>query len=1001
MEVVVECLCGRKYSVDNATVEDFPCTECKRTLSAPTDALHKKLEGLRAAWRDSGENIKRKAAISEEIAAVQDAQALPLLALAAQSGVREAVNAALVGAARYEGPGHDLLYGWMKDGTLGVTRLVSAFKESNFAGGAAFLCDAIDAGKLKENQISEAAEFLGDSGSPRALSTVKALRRAYPSQAAILDRALARLAIVSGSATAVPEEAKNIPGRASQQVAPAKAGCLGVMLFVALALLSVFALSGCDEVSRKEFQGIIGTVGYPGITGCEVEIYEASRFAGLDSTQGRIAQTTTRAGGRFSVTLSNKHLGRPIIAVARPTTGATYLDFGAPGNPQVPFDGNRKPWVAVMRQWLGGEDTITISPASTLAFETLMHLPATEVGQGVQRFEAKTVHPINGGTAVSLGIGANVAEELPAPPRGAPFPALGVRDAENRQRSTAYTYTQLQLARAANAFVSATTALTDGALDFYEALFQDAQDGVLDGSYFGAALPFFTQAGAPSVVGLQIDGTSLMLDWLASQPLSAGDEAIAGSAQAGKFNPAVADIITGQQESTGALRPARIDSCDVANFPFSGNVTLTLRGAGLRHTDTFRIRSGDNAKASFDVTRESVGVDGEYLFTSASELRLRLPDFALTTKTVTGDLQVPASADWRDIDFEYISRLDPLDLKNFVSIIARDDAKLTNRTEILLLGVRLGRVDAANNLETTTFANNVRSAAVDPGALTPGIDDVYELRVQVANPGPDAINGVGLDLTTSVFLQNNFTRVADTFGGAAAGRAIIFESAAALVGKQVNLAPGASAELVYPFVFLDSAAPANLTLGTQVSFNAVLSGVSTGAGTPVVATNDVSGFSRTVSVAPVLPDSTAELAALPTPTVPASVTAGSTIDVEITLTAQPRVAGNLRDGEVEFVDLTITFNGETILLRLKDAAPLTPLTQGLTALRVIEQSGGGSAFPLVLTQVTPTRTIVLTLQTSTGITGTLNVTAQAQLRDTAGGARTTQTSGAAAVTVTP
>jgi len=68
---------------------------------------------------------------------------------------------------------------------------------------------------------------------------------------------------------------------------------------------------------------------------------------------------------------------------------------------------------------------------------------------------------------------------------------------------------------------------------------------------------------------------------------------------------------------------------------------------------------------------------------------------------------------------------------------------------------------------------------------------------------------------------------------------------------------------------------------------------------------------------------------------------------------------------------------------------------------VIEQSGGGNAFPLVLSQVTPTRTIVLTLQTSAGITGTLNVTAQAQLRDTASGAITTQTSGAAAVTVTP
>lgn len=1001
MEVVVECLCGRKYSVDNASVGEFACTDCRRKLHAPSDAVHEKLEALRKAWHDAADNIKRKASVAEEIAAFSEPQVLPLLQQAAQSGVREAVNAALVGACRFEGPGHELVFGWIKDGTLGVTRLVSAFKETGYAGGAAFLCDAVDAGKFKENQIAECAEYLGDSGSPRALNTVKALRRAYPSQAGILDRALAKLAVVSGSATAVPEEAKAIPGRASQQAQPAKAGCLGMMMLVVLALLSVFALSGCDEVSRKEFQGIIGTVGYPGITGCTVEIYDASRFQSLDSTVGRIGSTTTKAGGRFSLELSPKHLGRPIIAVARPTTGATYLDYGAAGNPQVPFDGARKPWVAVIRQWLGGEDTVTISPASTMAFEALMHLPSSEVGQGSQRFEAKTVNATNCGTSVSLGIAANVAEELPAPPRGAPFPGLGVRDAEKRRRSTAYTYSQLQWALAANAFVSATTATSDRALDFFEALFQDAQDGVLDGSYFGAALPFFTQAGAPSVVGLQIDGTSLMLDWLAAQPLSAADEAIAGGAQGGDFLPAVTDIIAAQQDSTGALRPARIDACDIANFPFAGNVTLTLRGAGLRHTDVLRIRSGDNAKAFFDVNKDSVGVDGQYLFTAAGEFQVRLPDFALTTKTVTGDLQVPAAADWRDIDFEYISRLDPLDAKNFVSIIARDDARVTNRSEILLLGVELGRADASGGLAETVFANNVNTAATDPGALTPGVDDVYELRLQVVNPGPDAINNLGLDLAKSVFLQSGFTRVADTFGGAATGRAIIFESAAALTAKQVTLAPGASATISYPFVFLDTAVPANLSLGIQVSFNAVLSGVSTGAGMPVVATNDVSGFSRTVSIAPVLAGSTAELAALPTPTVPASVTAGSTIDVEIDLTAQPRVAGSQRDGEVEFVDLTITFNGEIILLRLRDAAPLTPLTQGLTALRVIEQSGGGNAFPLVLSQVTPTRTIVLTLQTSAGITGTLNVTAQAQLRDTASGAITTQTSGAAAVTVTP
>lgn len=1000
MEVVVECLCGKKYSVDSTTVNEFACQGCKRNLSVPDLELHKQLASLRQAWQDAGDNVKRKAAVAEQAADLRNPHALPLLQAAAQSGVREAVNAALVGLCRYAGAGQELLFGWLRQGALGVTRLVSAFKETGFPEGVDFLCDAIDAGKLKENQISECAAFLGESGQPRALATLKALRRAYPAQAGILDNALAKLAHLDESATEIPENAKLIPGRPSQAAEPARKGCMGVLLFLVL-VVALAALSGCDEVKRKEFAGVLGTVGLPPVAGCEVEVYEASRFASLESAQGRIGQGITDSFGRFSIELSEANLGRPLVVVARPTTGATYLDFGAAGNPLVPFDGSRRPWVAVVRQWLGGESTVAVTPLSTLAFESLMRQPSSEVGPGPLRFDDRAVGSCNLAAASSFALVVDPAENLPAPPLGGPFGSRAVRDQEKGFQNTGYTYALLQLAQAANAFVTATTAPADGALDFYEALFDDARDGLLDASHFGVALPFFTQAGAPAVTGIEVDGSSALLQWISSQTLSPADTAIAGASKGGIFAPTVPDLVAGQALSTGTLRPVRVDSYDVQNFPFSGNVELTIRGDGFRHSDAFFIRSNTFTNDYFEVNRNSVGVDGDYLRHSATELRLRLPDFALTTKFVANGLRVATGSDFREVTFELHSRLETTNASRELVLPFAANARVTNRTDLLLISSQVGRLDASGNLHFSGAGNNLRSAATDPGALVPGVDDVYVLRLRVANPAPDAVNGTGLDLTRSTFTQGAATRIADTFGGAAAQRAIIFESAAALTSRQVNLLPGGVAQIDYPFVFLDTAVPADLAQGVPVTIDAVLSGVSQGAGMPTVATNDVAGFTRLSALAPSSPAFTAELAPVAAPVAPGAATAGNSFTVAITLTAAPRSGMTMGDGVVEFVDLTLTYNGQTLLLRLSDSFALTQLGTSVTALRCIEQTSGGAAFPRLLSQIAPSTTLVLTLRARAGTSGTLSLSGTAGLRDAASGARTSQAVGVTNVTITP
>src|SRR5690606_5566886 len=145
-------------------------------------------------------------------------------------------------------------------------------------------------------------------------------------------------------------------------------------------------------------------------------------------------------------------------------------------------------------------------------------------------------------------------------------------------RCQSYAYACLQLAIAANDFAN-TTAAADDALDFYEALFHDAQDGALDGQNFGTPQPVLNQV--PALVGREATGESSLLLWLSTHALTPLQEGFLSNARGGgAFDPLPADILDVQSTATGALRPTRIDSFDVQNYPYSGNLVLTVKGAG-------------------------------------------------------------------------------------------------------------------------------------------------------------------------------------------------------------------------------------------------------------------------------------------------------------------------------------------------------------------------------------------------------------------------------------
>lgn len=238
MEVLVECICGRKFHVDPEQVGEFDCEACGRPLVVPPEAMVGKLSALRARMA-TGEPGMREA--MREAAALRNPHALPLLKNGAESGVREAVNIALCGMCDLKGPGTDLVSAWISEGRLSMSRLASAFRELKYDRGTDFLCGMIDSGGLKENQIAEVAGYLGETGSPAALETLKAARKAFPNMSSILDAALSKMRHLDSSAGGVPDEAKRIPGRAGAEEPAEKKGCMGLLLMLAFVIAAIAA----------------------------------------------------------------------------------------------------------------------------------------------------------------------------------------------------------------------------------------------------------------------------------------------------------------------------------------------------------------------------------------------------------------------------------------------------------------------------------------------------------------------------------------------------------------------------------------------------------------------------------------------------------------------------------------------------------------------------------------------------------------------------------------
>ena len=220
----------KKYEVDSDAISDFECEGCDRHLIVPNAAEAEKVQQLKAQIRSGPYGVRQAVKIA---VALKSPHALPVLSLAAESGVRDAVSKVIVGLIAFPGPGHDMLIDWLSSNRLSVSRLASALRDESSERGPAFVCALIDKGYIKESQIGEIAPYLGDSEEVKAVKTLKGARLSYPHLSAILDMQLAKLQHLDESALDIPESAKKIPGQVIEPEVEKK-GCMGMLLLVGL-----------------------------------------------------------------------------------------------------------------------------------------------------------------------------------------------------------------------------------------------------------------------------------------------------------------------------------------------------------------------------------------------------------------------------------------------------------------------------------------------------------------------------------------------------------------------------------------------------------------------------------------------------------------------------------------------------------------------------------------------------------------------------------------------
>lgn len=250
-DILVDCICGQSFEVEASHEgEVFDCAKCGKELSVPDRKFAEKYRSIKKQIAESTDFVRARLYI--ELTKLGSPRVLPMLSEGLYDSSRTVVNTCLVQILVIGTYGRDHLIELMNTGALKIGRLVAAIRESGQMECVDELCDLIDAGLFGEGQVSQMIKLLGESERQRAIPTLKALRRAYPNLAMLVDNSLANYKHLDSGVNKIPDNARSMPDSdqlkgtlekaASQHATQKKKGCavlLFLLIFPALGLAGI------------------------------------------------------------------------------------------------------------------------------------------------------------------------------------------------------------------------------------------------------------------------------------------------------------------------------------------------------------------------------------------------------------------------------------------------------------------------------------------------------------------------------------------------------------------------------------------------------------------------------------------------------------------------------------------------------------------------------------------------------------------------------------------
>lgn len=755
------------------------------------------------------------------------------------------------------------------------------------------------------------------------------------------------------------------------------------LLNVAVLLIGLFSISttGCKETG-EEFSGLVGRVGVSPIANVTISVYDGVAFLGLDSDSGLIDTDVSNERGAFTIAIPDSYIGHTLIVVAEfpeddgltvEDDRAFYVDYSDVGE-NVRLDPEDGPWIAMVNLFEGLSVPVSITPWTTVAFHSLANLPDDEVGVGNLRYIKNFADQTQRSVAVNLGLAADPARVFPAvPDLGGDHPAESTNSLERTRDSAALTYTLMQLDRAAAEYVEATDNAGDDQTDFFNALFDDAKDGLLDGMLFGEDVAYFVSDGAPDVSGQEAGGVSKILAYITDNGVVDADELELLEDVGGGFTPDEGDLLERQSLATGAVRTIRVDSTEIAIVPESGGVEVTVIGEGLlsdvkailaTNTDSTTSPLGTN----YTVDADSTGDDGEIMEARHDRVVILYPD--LDSPNVPAAFRVNEDTEEHHLFLRF--DLDGPDRNALTATRFAGAMTVFTESGLHILDARI--VCLGEGVEVTG-AMNVEAAVLDPATLDPAADDVYALELSVLNASGDDIDDITLDLDAlSIFIGSD-ELVFDTFGGTEDGPVVVFPSAAQLAADAIAVASGDVGALTVRFILDGAQVGDAFETGDLVE---IVPAVVGDAGGDEVSSADVA-----------FPDVSAEFTILDRDNAPvittdavandAEVEAGDTITLTWTLDVAGRVTATHRSCELNALVIAITPDGgEEQTIRVTRTLTTFPVSINgilLTGITVTEDGFDASGLPLEI--VGDTITVSVTLRMG-NIEGDVDVTLDAE-----------------------